>query len=75
MATFYNNNVCELYHFGIKGMKWGIRRFQNKDGTFTEAGKKRYGKYENSDGTLTDEGISRYRASNGGLSKKRQEAS
>ena len=70
MGTFYNSKLTELYHFGIKGMKWGVRRFQNEDGTFTEAGKKRYGKYENSDGTLTDEGISRYRASNGGLSKK-----
>ena len=32
----------ELYHFGIKGMKWGVRRFQKKDGTLTSAGKKRY---------------------------------
>lgn len=32
----------ELYHHGIKGMKWGIRRFQNKDGSLTKAGKKRY---------------------------------
>ena len=39
--------VClnnELYHHGIKNMKWGIRRFQNKDGSLTPAGKKRYDK-------------------------------
>ena len=35
-----NNN--ELTHYGILGMKWGVRRYQNKDGTLTEAGKKRY---------------------------------
>jgi hypothetical protein len=31
----------ELYHFGVRGMKWGVRRYQNKDGSLTEAGKKR----------------------------------
>lgn len=34
----------ELYHHGIKGQKWGIRRFQNKDGSLTPAGKKRASK-------------------------------
>ena len=34
-----NNTLC---HWGIKGMKWGVRRYQNKDGTLTAAGKKHY---------------------------------
>lgn len=32
-----------LEHYGVKGQKWGVRRFQNKDGTLTKLGKKRYG--------------------------------
>lgn len=35
-----------LYHHGIKGQKWGVRRFQNKDGSLTNAGKKRSEKRE-----------------------------
>lgn len=37
-----------IAHHGIKGQKWGVRRFQNEDGSLTKAGKERYNK-ENKD--------------------------
>lgn len=42
-----------MYHFGIRGQKWGLRRYQNPDGTLTEAGRKRYG--INSEGKFTSQ--------------------
>ena len=37
-----NPQTSYLAHYGIKGMKWGIRRYQNKDGSLKPAGRKRY---------------------------------
>ena len=37
----------EIYHHGIKGQKWGVRRYQYSDGTLTPAGKKRYSSVKN----------------------------
>lgn len=37
----------DIYHHGIRGQKWGLRRFQNDDGSLTEEGKRRYGTSEN----------------------------
>ena len=61
-------NGPELYHHGILGQKWGVRRYQNDDGTWTTAGKERRRKlrkwdprrFQNEDGSLTEEGKVRY---------------
>lgn len=34
-----NRNQYELYHYGVKGMKWGVRRYVNSDGSLTDKGK------------------------------------
>ena len=44
----------ELMHFGVKGMKWGVRRYQRKDGSLTNTGKKRYPEQENQSRAMKD---------------------
>lgn len=41
--AYVEEHKDELKHWGIKGQKWGIRRYQNPDGTLTEEGKRHYG--------------------------------
>ena len=42
MQRIVDADKATLEHWGIKGMKWRVRRFQNKDGSLTAAGRKRY---------------------------------
>ena len=54
----YNDYSYYLAHHGIKGQKWGVRRFQNKDGSLTPAGRVRYGVGSNSRYNIKIEGTS-----------------
>lgn len=51
-----------LYHHGVKGMKWGVRRYQNSDGTLTPAGKKRISKQYKKASTKATNKLNKQRA-------------
>lgn len=61
----------ELYHHGIKGMKWGVRRYQNKDGSLTLRGKKKYGTRENFERHLASKKFKKNSHKLSGIEKKK----
>ena len=64
-------NADELKHYGIKGMKWGVRRFQNSDGSLTPEGRKRY---DSDDLKETQKKVEKGKAMVDGVKKTRTKA-
>lgn len=63
------DDASDLYHWGIKGMRWGVRRYQNADGSLTAAGRRRY---TNSDGSLNEKGKKYYAKEKQRLAEERK---
>lgn len=53
---YYND---QIWHWGVKGMKWGVRRYQNADGSLTDAGKRRYSSDIAANAKKKDNGLSK----------------
>ena len=67
MKTYYVGSIPisdELYHYGIKGQKWGVRRYQNEDGSLTAAGRKKYGYTDSGKETGANSGYKSKRSAN-----------
>ena len=61
-----NDTSIHIYHHGVKGMKWGVRRYQNRDGTLKKKGVKQIMKYELKDGK-------KYTTNKGGVTREGQQ--
>lgn len=66
--------VDVLQHHGVKGMKWGIRRYQNKDGSLTPAGKKRAAKLKEEYTSLTGKRTIRSKTSSKKVEEKKEDS-
>ena len=63
-STIYTvaGKTFELQHHGVKGMRWGVRRYQKKDGSLTAAGKRRYNDGSDANGLTADEAAKQARS-------------